>query len=179
MRVYACLLCIDGMMPAGIDPIFGPVYRACPNCHTACLGCDGLGTFPAIRDYTLDAVFNVLYQFNCDVHLCDRCTGITIVWTPPAFTVSTQDDDPWRDDDRADTIHRVENVLRDLVDNYYGGCKRYEGVASDALRAFYCAQFGTLAEIGTKLADALGIAAPNWEAIRDLATEHPEPGVNP
>ena len=35
--IVDCVYCIDGFTPAGIDPIFGPVYRACHLCTHACL----------------------------------------------------------------------------------------------------------------------------------------------
>jgi hypothetical protein len=198
-----CLLCIDGMMPAGIDPVYGPVYRDCPYCHPPCLECDGRALFPAIGGYPLELLIDALDALGFQSDVCRYCFGITSMWptqtaTPTAphlsnalgITISppsTSDNE--RSEDDADTIHRVENVLRELADNYYAIRKKYEeiaafGDATDALRAFYCAEFATLAEIGNQLADALGIAAPNWEAMGDLAktdlwADFPEPGVNP
>jgi hypothetical protein len=77
MIVRACFLCVDGMMPTGVDPIFGPVYRACPDCCTTCRACDGKAVFPAIRGYTIDVLLNALYQLGYEVDLCEVCVGIT------------------------------------------------------------------------------------------------------
>ena len=179
MNPHTCLLCIDGMMPAGIDPIFGPVYRVCPCCHIPCLDCNGEGTFPAAGGYALQLLGTALYALGYKTDICRACFGNTNLWS----------DDHHATEDNDDTIHRVEKVLRDLADAYYATRKQYEeitasGDATDSLRAFYCAEFATFAEIGNQIADALGIAAPDWEAMRDLAkpdpwTDHTEPGVNP
>lgn len=159
MNIRLCLLCIDGMMPAGVDPIFGPVYRACPHCHTRCLDCDGTALFPAIRDYTLDAVLNVLYQLGHQVQLCNRCTGINTLRPPQ----------------HADTINRAENLLRHLVDDYYAHAQTYMTAPDNPVtdKALTRARMTAIADIGDKLATALGIAGPDWDLIREIANPDP------
>lgn len=184
MRVHACLLCIAGMMPAGIDPVFGPVYQVCPHCHTTCLDCDGAAMFAAISDQALVSVCTAIYQLGHDILFCARCTGILGVeplplWPTHNPTVSMPDND--RRDDQGDTIHRVENVLRTLADSYYNACRHYAAAPQPDCpeRLYWRTKLITLEQLGDQLADALHIAAPDWETIRDLATAHPEPGVNP
>ncbi|MFC0528205.1 hypothetical protein [Phytohabitans kaempferiae] len=189
MNLHRCLLCVDGMMPAGIHPVFGPVYRICPCCHTLCLSCDGRAVFPASGGYASELLFTALYTLGYDTDCCRACLGITNLWPPdtdlatvpqlPDITVyipthrqpSTQDND-------ADTIHRAEKVLRTIADRYYADCQTYAHSYVNN-RTVIRARMNATAAIGDMLADALGIAAPDWEAMRELATDHPDPGVSP
>ena len=74
-----CVYCIDGLTPAGIDPIFGPVYRACPLCTYACPDCTGQAVFPAMSGYFAYLV-DALYQLGYEVDLCRTCLGITALY---------------------------------------------------------------------------------------------------
>ncbi|MEH1124444.1 hypothetical protein [Micromonospora sp. CPCC 206061] len=76
MKVRACFLCVDGMMPTGIHPIFGPVYRACPDCCTTCRSCDGTAVFPASAGYVIEILIDALYNLGYSTELCGRCAGI-------------------------------------------------------------------------------------------------------
>jgi hypothetical protein len=77
-----CALCIDGFMPAGIDPIFGPAYRACFICTYTCAGCAGMAIFPAMHGY-LAYLIDALYHLGYEVDLCRCCLGITAVYPTP------------------------------------------------------------------------------------------------
>ncbi len=74
--IRACLLCIDGLMPAGTDAVFGQIYRQCPSCIGTCALCEGAGCYPAEMrcfEFLVDALDALGYE----VDLCRGCCGIT------------------------------------------------------------------------------------------------------
>lgn len=73
-----------------------------------------------------------------------------------------------------DRLNHVENFLRQLVDDYYQGACIYRQLPADdsALRIFWRIRLGVLARIGSDLADALGLAEPDWEALTELADQN-------
>ncbi len=78
----ACLFCIDGLMPAGTDAVFGQTYRRCPNCLGTCRACDGVGFYPAERrcfEFLIDA----LYALGFEIDLCRHCLGVTDLYHNP------------------------------------------------------------------------------------------------
>ncbi len=77
--IVDCVYCIDGFTPVGIDPIFGPVYRACHLCTHTCVECCGMALFPAMHDYFAYLV-DALYQLGYEVDLCRSCLGITALY---------------------------------------------------------------------------------------------------
>ena len=176
MNPHTCLLCIDGMMPAGIDPNYGPVYRDCPCCHTPCLDCNGEGTFPAAGSYALQLLGTALYALGYKTDICRACFGNTNLWS----------DDHDATENNDDTIHRVEEVMRAVADLYWRTCQSYQAAPQpdSPERVYLRGQLVVLAEIGTQIAEALRIAVPDWEYIRenvhpDPWADSPEPGVTP
>jgi hypothetical protein len=77
--ILDCVYCIDGLTPAGIDPIFGPVYRACHLCTYPCADCASAAIFPAMHGYFTYLV-DALYQLGYEVDLCRSCLGITALY---------------------------------------------------------------------------------------------------
>jgi hypothetical protein len=69
--------------------------------------------------------------------------------------------------------HAVENLLQQLVDDYYHGAHLYHALTPNdsGLRVFWRIRLAVLADIGTKLAAAIGCAEPDWETLNNLATE--------
>jgi hypothetical protein len=70
-----CLLCIDALIPAGIHPVFGPVYRICPACYLPCAGCGGDGIWPADLA-CFDYLNNALHGLGFRIVLCGQCEGV-------------------------------------------------------------------------------------------------------
>lgn len=64
-----------------------------------------------------------------------------------------------------------EALLRRLVDHYYQGCKAYAAAPQpdSPQRVFWRIRLGVLQGVVGDLADALGVAEPDWEALRDPA----------
>jgi hypothetical protein len=64
-------------------------------------------------------------------------------------------------------------VLAPIADRYYSAAQSLAALrvseATRATRAWKLARLATLQECGDLLADALGVAAPEWEAMRGLA----------
>ncbi len=71
----ACLFCIDGLMPAGTDPVFGQTYRRCPNCIDTCPDCEGVGFYPAQMRY-FESLVDALYALGFEIDLCRQCLGV-------------------------------------------------------------------------------------------------------
>ncbi len=70
-----CLLCIDGVMPAGTRLILGPVYKVCAACMPTCPLCAGAADFPA--DFAcLHCLCDHLTTFGLTPVLCAHCTGV-------------------------------------------------------------------------------------------------------
>lgn len=66
-----------------------------------------------------------------------------------------------------------ERLLRDVCDDYYAGCKRHAAAydrhqPDSPLRVFWRIRLAVLQEVGDRLAAALGVAEPDWEAMREL-----------
>jgi hypothetical protein len=76
-------------------------------------------------------------------------------------------------------IPAVEKVLRDLVAEYYEGCKAYAAAcafpATDGARIFWRTRLDALSDYGSQLAEALGVAEPDWEHMSEVAKGHQEP----
>lgn len=70
-----CPFCIDGLQPAGIHPILGPVFLACMVCQGICPVCEGDGLIPA--DETCIGCFTYrLHIQGLAAWRCERCFGI-------------------------------------------------------------------------------------------------------
>lgn len=65
----------------------------------------------------------------------------------------------------------AERVLYDLADDYFNGCQHYHAAPQpdSPLRVFWRIRLIVLAEIGERLAAALDVAAPDWQALKELA----------
>jgi hypothetical protein len=70
-----CSLCIDCMVPAGIHPVFGAVYRACPACCTGCGACGASAVYPA-ESYVFEQIVTALDAVGFDTNLCHQCLGV-------------------------------------------------------------------------------------------------------
>lgn len=69
-----CWYCLNGLAPAGIHPILGPVYRDCPACVYPC-DCDGDGLYSA--DFTcLNCLAGHLATKGLSPRLCGTCLGV-------------------------------------------------------------------------------------------------------
>lgn len=64
-------------------------------------------------------------------------------------------------------------VLAPIAERYYSACESLAalpvGEFTRASRAWKLARIATLQECGDLLADALGVACPEWEAMRSVA----------
>ncbi|GAA2475831.1 hypothetical protein [Winogradskya humida] len=72
-----CHWCIDGMTPAGISPILGPVLRLCPT-KKWCEECDDSSVFLTDQE-TLDDRINELLSDGYAAIWCSNCNGVTAV----------------------------------------------------------------------------------------------------
>jgi hypothetical protein len=72
----SCLLCIDGLMPAGTDPVFGQTYQQCPRCLGICPCCQGAGFYPAHMQF-FEFLIDALYALGYEVDQCRDCRGVT------------------------------------------------------------------------------------------------------
>lgn len=64
-----------------------------------------------------------------------------------------------------------EALLRQLVDEYYQGCKEYAAAPQpdSPLRVFWRIRLGVLQDVCDRLCAALGWAEVDWEAMRELS----------
>jgi hypothetical protein len=70
-----CLMCIDGLCPAGTDPVLGPVYQACHACGIPCLDCQGSALFPGHYEF-FALLADSLWALGFDINHCRECLGI-------------------------------------------------------------------------------------------------------
>jgi hypothetical protein len=70
-------------------------------------------------------------------------------------------------------VSPVEEVLQQLVEEYYRGCKTYAAARrpDSSERVFWRITLGALQRYGSLLADALGQAEPDWEFMHEQAEE--------
>jgi hypothetical protein len=84
-----CALCIDGVMPAGVRDVLGPVVKPCPTCVFTCGRCDGAGVFPATQ-HCLDCfVADLADQHGLAPVLCAGCQGVIALVPYPFDTGRT------------------------------------------------------------------------------------------
>jgi hypothetical protein len=85
-----CALCIEGIMPAGVRDILGPVVTPCPNCSVTCDRCNGTAVYPA--------GYRCLHCFTADLAedhglvpvLCLGCEGVlALIPYPPTQEEAT------------------------------------------------------------------------------------------
>jgi hypothetical protein len=75
-----CLWCVDGHVPAGIDPVLGPVFADCAICVELCTTCYGIGRTVALVGY-FEMLCEALWHLGLEVNLCRECLGVTsITW---------------------------------------------------------------------------------------------------
>jgi hypothetical protein len=71
-----CALCIDGVMPAGVRDILGPVIKPCPTCVFTCDRCQGAGVFPATQ-HCLDCfIGDLAIDHALTPVICPACEGV-------------------------------------------------------------------------------------------------------
>jgi hypothetical protein len=72
-----CWYCLDGLIPAGIHTIIGPVYANCPFCTPTCVDCDGAGLYPADFDCLACMANHLIVTYRLVIVLCPGCFGVT------------------------------------------------------------------------------------------------------
>jgi hypothetical protein len=83
-----CALCVDGVMPAGVRDVLGPVVKPCPTCVFTCGQCRGAGVFPATQ-HCLDCFrADLALDHGLAPVLCAVCTGVValVPFPPPEVT---------------------------------------------------------------------------------------------
>lgn len=78
-----CPYCIDGIAPAGIHPILGPIYVRCFSCISTailriCTGCNDEAIFPA-TPRCLHCLDEHLATRGLTAAFCHDCLGIVAI----------------------------------------------------------------------------------------------------
>lgn len=70
-----CGSCIDGLQPAGLHDLLGPVLAGCRDCYGICPICDGEGLFPA-DETCIGCYADTLASRGLVADRCPNCFGI-------------------------------------------------------------------------------------------------------
>lgn len=112
------------------------------------------------RDYSEEAYnAHTIHTGDGEIDDCAR---------PDCPYAKTTDETPTPD------LAKVRRVFEGIAESYYHSAQAYAAAANrhrpdNRTRVFHRLRMGTLQQIGDELADALGVASPEWESMRNLA----------